>query len=559
MKLRVWLVIFCGGIIADGALAPKPAVDAELVIPFAATYVIGDPIPLVWRFKNISDKPLGFMWEGCCRLNGRLEVTQLGQILTPIPPGEAMAHMFAKAERLEPGHSRDFETHLSDWASLSDSGTYELQGQYVGVLPQQQPQVARGLSLWRDTAVTAPIQLTVLKTTDYLRQRAERGQARGLTIELRGPSVLPPQTPVSLRAMVINTSQVTQRAVWPSHFQLWVMTHSGQRLREVAGLIKAPYTEIALPPGSRWTNDIPFAADQLEGQPFGTYEVFLDLAADGPQTPRVPSNSLSIRWELTQNDVASLINRATAGPAVGARNAPLKLLRTYLTEIKSSLVALNLGSSSPSAAELARQLQLAAHLKPLAPKPGRVDWEIAVNADGHASFIHPLLNERARDLNIAVSNRVAALFSVRRHLGWDVGLVLKPENETTIARLKLAADQLRTFEPELAAPLHLRPFANNSNVVIHLRHAAVAAAGVIEVTRSANEVRIGVLRVSQGLASFSSFTRMKDEMAVREWLAAMPEKSPHLLVLPSSDLLYGQLLDLLRPLARSGATVDLKL
>jgi hypothetical protein len=68
------------------------------------------------------------MWEGCCRLNGRLTVTAENQPIIPVPPVQALAHMFAKAERLEPGKPADFETRLSDWVQLRESGEYQLVG-----------------------------------------------------------------------------------------------------------------------------------------------------------------------------------------------------------------------------------------------------------------------------------------------------------------------------------------------------------------------------------------------------------------------------------------------
>src|SRR5688572_8948786 len=60
-------------VVTNSTLAAEHAVQASLHIPPAETYVIGDTIPLFWRFENKSNVPLAFMWEGCCRLNGRLD------------------------------------------------------------------------------------------------------------------------------------------------------------------------------------------------------------------------------------------------------------------------------------------------------------------------------------------------------------------------------------------------------------------------------------------------------------------------------------------------------
>ena len=67
------------------------------------------------------------MWEGCCRLNGRVSAT-LGQVtLQSEPfsdPAQLMAHRFARAARLYPGKSVKFETGISDWLEIRQSGTY---------------------------------------------------------------------------------------------------------------------------------------------------------------------------------------------------------------------------------------------------------------------------------------------------------------------------------------------------------------------------------------------------------------------------------------------------
>src|SRR5690606_1313859 len=124
-----------------------------------------------WKFTNRSGTPLGFMWEGCCRLNGKLEVTTREGSIATTPQGTALAHMFARADRLDPGVPKEYETLVSDWVELPGTGTYALRGTYRGVLPTQVPQVPRGLGLWRDAATSEPVQLAVLSVGDYLAQR----------------------------------------------------------------------------------------------------------------------------------------------------------------------------------------------------------------------------------------------------------------------------------------------------------------------------------------------------------------------------------------------------
>ncbi|MBL9126422.1 MAG: hypothetical protein JNL97_02185, partial [Verrucomicrobiales bacterium] len=128
-----------GSALGLGLAAATAAVSLTLHVPEAETWVLGDAIPLNWRFRNDSKQPLGFMWEGCCRLNGRLEVARVDrgvpEDLGTVPPGQALAHMFAKADRLEPDLAKDYDTRVGDWVALPGTGRYRLRGTYRGVLP----------------------------------------------------------------------------------------------------------------------------------------------------------------------------------------------------------------------------------------------------------------------------------------------------------------------------------------------------------------------------------------------------------------------------------------
>mgnify|MGYP003704418071 CR=1 FL=1 len=53
-----------------GAGGAETAVTARLEIPPAEINVIGDPVTLTWHFTNSAAKPMAFVWEACCRLNG---------------------------------------------------------------------------------------------------------------------------------------------------------------------------------------------------------------------------------------------------------------------------------------------------------------------------------------------------------------------------------------------------------------------------------------------------------------------------------------------------------
>ena len=109
-------------------------VELRLAIPEAPFHVIGDPVPLRWEFVNRGDQRLVFMWEGCCRLNGRVTAS-LGQLTLHSDPAtsaaQLTAHLFARAARLLPGKAAIFETNLGDWLNIDRSGEYKLTARSV--------------------------------------------------------------------------------------------------------------------------------------------------------------------------------------------------------------------------------------------------------------------------------------------------------------------------------------------------------------------------------------------------------------------------------------------
>lgn len=443
-------VLLSGFLALAGEAPTASAVRAELIISPAETYVIGDTVPLFWRFHNTTREPLAFMWEGCCRLNGRLTVTQADRPLEPIPPGQALAHMFAKAERLEPGQGRDFDTRLGDWVRLTNSGSYRLQGRYTGVLPDQHPQVPKGTALWRDAAATGPIEVGLLTVDDYLAERAGRAERRGLKLELTGPAALPPLKPAPFQVTVHNTGLATNRLGWPDAVRLWIVDRHGERVALASAGVEGQYEEVALAPGAALTRAIAFSSDQLEGEPLGDYRVFLDLAAGETGQPRVPSNVLPLRWQLSDAAVAELVAAAAAGHRTGARNAPLKLLRVYVAELGPALDKVAGDAAVPPAVQaLAKQLRLASILKPLAPKPGRVDWTLVVDSAGRLTFRDPPLAAAAAGQGEGLADQLAALLAVRRHLGCEVGVRLEPLPTVTIGRLLAGVGELSGLRTNL--------------------------------------------------------------------------------------------------------------
>lgn len=449
-RTAAWLSALGSTLVAAMPVRAALPVEAELVIPSAETHVIGDTIPLYWRFRNVSAEPLGFMWEGCCRLNGRLTVTLDGKPIEPIPPGQALAHMFAKAERLDPGQARDFDTRLSDWVRLPRTGAYELRGRYTGVLPDQQPQVPRGTRLWREAAETGPIQIGVIGVDDYLARRESQARARGLTLTLTGPASVPALGAGALKLQVTNRGSQPGAFAWPDSFQLWVVAADGTRVALSSAAIEDDYAPVTLAPAASFSREIPLQADQMEGEAFGDYRVFVDLAAATNGVPRVPSNAIPMRWNLGPAEVADLLTAAAGGQRTGARNAPLKLLRVYVAELGPVLAGIEPAGLPPEAQTLRAQLARASAIKPVAPVPGRVNWTLNVTAEGAWNWADPRLAMTAKETTADPLAQVGELLALRRHLGWEVVLAINPDAGTPLGRLFALADQFGALRGDLA-------------------------------------------------------------------------------------------------------------
>lgn len=444
----------------------RAQVELSLRIPPADTYVLGDAIPLGWSFRNQGPRPLGFMWEGCCRLNGKLEVRAAGKSLDTVPSGQALAHMFAKAEKLEPGVTREYDTKVSDWVLLPGTGEFELRGRYRGVLPTQVPQVPRGLDLWREAAESGPIRLTVLSPVDYLAQREVREQRRGLRVRCRLPARLRALGSQEIRVQVENLRDQSQSLRWPEDFNLWFLDAQGRRA--LPGLVlSGPSEVLELPPRAAVERVATLAPERFEGEPLGTYEAFVELHAGGPEAPRVPSSPQPIRWELDDAEVQGLLVAAARGGGTGARNAPLKFLRVYLAEVGPALERAGAASHGlpAEARALAERLAIAARLKPIAPRPGAVELSLGIPARGAPAWTDARIQEALAASGTDWAQQLGTVLAARRHLGWEVGIVLQPDPGAQVGRTAELVERLGSWREELAnvPSVSLRAGAEGTN------------------------------------------------------------------------------------------------
>ncbi len=612
-----WLGLACAaGLVgawpafAQPAATPLPGTNqpirVTISIPSAQTRVIGDPTPLVWRFTNTSTQALAFMWEGCCRNNGKVEMKRLG----PPPPaqgivpahngpgpgiyspkcdhckqtrklgeltveavvaGPSLAHQFARAVRLAPGATQELSTLLGDWVKAEFTGDYKVRANYLGVSPQQRPQMPRGVALWNGRTASAELDVCLLSVADYLAERPAREATRQLRLELSGPARVVPFQPAPLRLKLTNASTQAQRLDWPACLDLWLVTTNGSRVVPASEPLLGAAETLVLPAGGSVERDLPFSHELLVGEPLGDYQVFADLR-ETTNALRVPSNPIALAWQLDRDAVTALLRAADTQPLTGARNAPLKLLRLYLGELAAALHAVDTAALSPVAAKLAADLRTAAVLKPLSPRPGRVDLSLRVWPDGQFEFNDAALVAAFAGRSLTPAEQFGEVIAVRRHLGWDLAASLKPEPAT---RLRHVATALAAI-----APLHANLDTTPSTTVFNTDSTAfsgvtfpgfvIPANLVLRVTKTGQTVKLAVARrlpdaerpgvpvlFSAVDLAKANFTPVVNATALEVLLADGQLVTPRALVLAAPDVTWSELGAALAPVLNRSLAFDL--
>lgn len=463
---------------SSAAAETNAEVSLSLTIPQQKTFVIGDPIKLLWRFTNRTTNAFTFMWEGCCRVNGRVDMQRQGPALIPTgnvrpnhvgvgpgiynssclhcrlerqkadltveaaPLGPTTAHMFARPARLAAKGFQEFTSMLANWVLLDEPGDYELTGNYLGVHPKQRPQLLRRGRLWTGITRSAPLTLSLLSPSDYLAERDARSRVRGIDVRLSAPPKAIPFQSATLSVHLTNTSAESQTLHWPGEAELWIVDSEDKRLPESRYAISGKGSPISLGPGDTTTAQLPVKQDLFEGKPFGDYRVFVELK-ETTNAIRVPSNPTTINWNLDRDMVSQLVTDAAERPAVGLRNPPLKLLRVHLTSIADILAALN--PTEAKARALANELTKAAILKQLQPQPGTAKLNLGIYVARGIAFQDPAIR-KAFPNEPNPFKQLAAITKLRRHLGWSIAVNLRIDRQASMQLIDSALTELHAQE-----------------------------------------------------------------------------------------------------------------
>lgn len=442
------LAVFLLALGMTSPLGNAAEVELRLAIPEAPFHVIGDPVPLRWEFVNRGKQRLAFMWEGCCRLNGRVTAS-LGQLTLHSDPAtsaaQLTAHRFARAARLLPGKPAIFETNLGDWLNINRSGEYKLTARYTGLLDNQQPQVGRGWQLWKNSATAQPIHATLLTPSDYI---ARRNQAE-IALRLDGPDRLLLLNPTMLELKLLNLSETSKTIHWPSDFALWFLDATGGRSPLAPTSIRAASEKLVLVKNQRLAKRIEIAPGAFDGQSLEQYRLFVDYKT---ATSRTPSNAVPLDWQLNVGDLQQLIHLASGGAKTGLRNRPLKLMRLHLGELRQTLSQVPASDLNEKGKKLLKELQLAGALKPFSKKMGLVTVKLGITNDGSIQFADDALAQAFQGEK-PITDQLNDLLNIRKHLGWSVAIQLHPYATTAKKHVTAAFEKLKPLEPWLAKPI----------------------------------------------------------------------------------------------------------
>ena len=539
--------------------ADTAAVTARLSIPPAEINVIGDPVTLTWHFSNAAPKPMAFVWEACCRLNGRLTVSEGGVDLPRIPPGPAAAHAFAKPAIILPGRENAFESMLADWVDIRRTGHYAVRGTYVGVLPEQKPPYPRSVELWRGEAATAPVEVALTSVDDYLAQRAARVAQGGLDARVTGPARVPATGELTLQVRVRNAGRTALAWRWPLDADLWIVDAAGRRIQRKPTNPAGVETEVMLAPGAEWSAPFAITAADLNGGPFGDYRVFVDFPAQGDRT-RVPAQPWAVRWDLAPSEAAALLNAAAAGN--NPRNPPLRLLRQYLGPLAPVLAAIPAGALTPAAEPLRRQLQLAACLVELPVRAGRITLPVAVAAGATWRCTEPIVGrctpEDARE-------QVRAVVGVRRHLNAECDVQLAPDAMATVADLRQTAAELGELVSDWAAPPRVIGAVAPGNVpgAVNFPRRPAPANGVLRLTGAGPGLRATIAWSADGQTSAPTGWPDWAEKGLASpadfdaHLGARVQGTPQLVIIADPGLVWRTLQPWLEPVLQRGWQAEL--
>jgi hypothetical protein len=332
-------------------------IRVELIQAPAKFYVIGDAIPIEWRFTNTTDEPLGMLWEGCCFTYGEIIAeTTAGERAPPkLPPRPPNAppgwipdpkaaqswHAFPQITRIEPRKSVSFQTVLDNWVEIGKSGHYKLTASYTGA-PDSALQRRSKIKLWNGKAEAKAVEFELLTPNEYLARKAAPDD---LSLQVGAVKVDPIWKPVTSPYFISCRVHNGAKEAREVSYDLWILDEQGRRVIPdaiIPGITRfSPQRTTVAPEADadlRWKLE---SSDLLNLALEKPYLVFANCLCEGE---RFPSPHATFEWRIERQDVLRLLHNANDRGKIGARSDPYRVLRRYLFEIEPILKTLSVHS-----------------------------------------------------------------------------------------------------------------------------------------------------------------------------------------------------------------------
>ena len=427
-----------------------------VTVPSRPFYVIGEPIPIEWKFTNTTAEPLGMLWERCCLTYGGVSMMdEKGERLerkvpptppdappgwTPDPKAPQAFHAFPPISQMEPHGSVTFTTVLDNWVELAHGGKFKVTARYTGAPTSALQQGEKG-KMWNGSAEAPAFELELLTPREYLAKRIGLGE---IGAQITSDSqVLKPGEPLKLLLLASSIRQKFSKL----SFGIWILDPSGKRVTTERAIVQ---NEIEIGTHEVKSVETSVSPEAMLGQPLAPgYSAFVDVIDPDEPGERFPSKSVTFSYELDRDSVLALIRDAAKHPGVrGERSLAMRSLRAYLKQAEPILRSEGFASALTEDAEkkLCADLRLAAAVAHLADKQqvyrvGVVEAEPGMWKLADATVAEEL-NWDVPKIKEVAANNLAAIQAIHNHLAGRIAFEILANPKTRVENIRSLCDQL---------------------------------------------------------------------------------------------------------------------
>ncbi len=427
-----------------------------VTVPPRPFYVIGESIPIEWKFTNTTSEPMGMLWERCCLTYGGVSmVDEKGERLerkVPPPPPDAPPgwtpdpkalqafHAFPPISQIAPHDSVTFTTVLDNWVELAHGGKFKVTARYAGA-PASALQQGEKVKMWNGSAEAPSFELELLTPREYVEKRGGLGEIGAQVTP--DSQVLKPGEPLKFTLVASSIRQKYSKL----SFGVWILDPSGKRVTSERAVVE---NEIELGTHEAKPVETSVSPEAMLGQSLAPgYSAFVDLIDLDEPSQRFPSKPVTFSFELNRDSVLALIRDAVKHPGVrGERSLSMRSLRAYLKQAEPFLRADGFASALTEDAEkkLCADLRLAAAVAHLADKQQVYRVGVAEAEPGMWKLadagLATELNWDVPKIKEVTANNLAAIQAIHNHLGGRIAFEILANPKTRVLDIRNLCDQL---------------------------------------------------------------------------------------------------------------------